>query len=81
MSALRLIAWNEWRLIRRSAVARAALFMLLALSAIAAFTSIAHRDESDALRARFQARDKWVDLNTAAGVDLTRTASVSQGER
>lgn len=41
---------------RRSSVARAALFMLLALSAIATFTSIAHRDESDALRARFQAQ-------------------------
>lgn len=56
MSALRLIAGNEWRLMRRSAVARAALFMLLALSAIAAFTAIAHRDQSDALRARFQAQ-------------------------
>ena len=54
MSVARLIAANEWRLMRRSSVARAALFMLLALSAIATFTSIAHRDESDALRARFQ---------------------------
>lgn len=56
MSIARLIATNEWRLMRRSSVARAALFMLLTLSAIATFTSIAHREESDALRARFQAQ-------------------------
>lgn len=54
MSPARLVAANEWRLMRRSHVARLALAMLLALSAITAFTSIAHRAESDALRARFQ---------------------------
>jgi ABC-2 type transport system permease protein len=51
---VRLVAANEWRLMRRSHVVRLALAMLLALSAIAAFTSIEHRAESDALRARFQ---------------------------
>ncbi|KPF91583.1 ABC transporter permease [Novosphingobium sp. AAP83] len=56
MSRTRLIAANEWRLMRRNHVARLALLMLLALSAIATFTSIAHRAESDALRARFQAQ-------------------------
>lgn len=54
MSTARLVAANEWRLMRRSHVARLVLAMLLALSAIATFTSIAHRDDSDALRARFQ---------------------------
>lgn len=56
MSVASLIAANEWRLMRRSNVARAALFMLLALSAMATFTSIAHRAQSDALRARFQSQ-------------------------
>jgi len=54
MSPVRLLAANEWRLMRRSRVARLAVLMLAALSAIAALTAIAHRDSSDALRARFQ---------------------------
>jgi ABC-2 type transport system permease protein len=54
MSPVRLLAANEWRLMVRSRVAQVAMFMLLALSVIAALTSIAHRDSSDALRTRFQ---------------------------
>jgi ABC-2 type transport system permease protein len=56
MSRLRLIAKDEFRLMRRNRVAMLGLFMLLALSIIAALTSIAHRDNSDAIRARFQAQ-------------------------
>lgn len=56
MSAARLVARNEWRLMQRSRVTRLALFMLLALSVVAALTSIAHRNASDDLRARFQAQ-------------------------
>ena len=54
MSTARLVARNEWRLMQRSRVARLALFMLLALATVATFTSIAHRNASDDLRARFQ---------------------------
>ena len=56
MNSARLIASNEWRLMRRSRVAQLAVLMLLALTAIATLTSLAHRDNSDALRARFQAQ-------------------------
>jgi ABC-2 type transport system permease protein len=55
MSKLRLIAADELRLMRRNRVAMLGLIMLLALSAIAALTSIGHRDNSDQIRARFQA--------------------------
>lgn len=56
MSAARLVARNEWRLMQRSRVARLALFMLLVLAVVATLTSIAHRNASDDLRARFQAQ-------------------------
>ena len=56
MTVLRLVAAHEWRLMWRSHVARLALAMVIALSVLAALTSIAHRDQSDALRARFQAQ-------------------------
>lgn len=56
MNSARLLASNEWRLMRRSRVAQLAVLMLLALTAIATLTSLAHRDNSDALRARFQAQ-------------------------
>jgi ABC-2 type transport system permease protein len=56
MSATRLIAADEWRLMRRNRVAMLGLVMLLALSIIAALISIAQRDNSDAIRARFQAQ-------------------------
>lgn len=56
MNQARLVAAQEWRLMWRSHVARLALVMVIALSALAALTSIAHRDQSDALRARFQAQ-------------------------
>ena len=56
MSAVRLIAADEWRLMRRNRVAMLGLVMLLALSAIAALTSIAQRDNSSAIRERFQAQ-------------------------
>jgi ABC-2 type transport system permease protein len=62
MSRLKLIAADELRLMRRNRVAMLGLIMLLALSAIAALTSIAHRDSSDQIRARFQAEaDKEFD--------------------
>lgn len=62
MSKVRRLAANEWRMMRRSRVAQLAVIMLLALSLIATLTSIAHRDSSDALRARFQAQaDKEFD--------------------
>lgn len=54
MSRLRLVAANEWRLMRRNHVTRIAVAMLLVLTVIAGLTSIAHRDSSDDLRARFQ---------------------------
>lgn len=54
MIAARLLAVNECRLMIRSRVAQIAVLMLLALSAIAALTSIAHRDASNDLRIRFQ---------------------------
>jgi ABC-2 type transport system permease protein len=54
VSAIRLIAADEWRLMRRNRVAMLGLAMLLALSVIAALTSIAQRHNSDAIRARFQ---------------------------
>lgn len=56
MTTVRLVAENEWRLMRRSRVAQLALLILIALSVIATLTSIAHRDANDALRARFQAQ-------------------------
>ncbi len=56
MNPIRLIAADEWRLMRRNRVAMLGLVMLLALSVIAALTSIAQRDNSDAIRARFQAQ-------------------------
>jgi ABC-2 type transport system permease protein len=62
MSSARLIANDELRLMRRNRVAMLGLMMLLALSVIAALTSIAHRDNSDQIRARFQAQaDKEFD--------------------
>lgn len=54
MSDIRLIASDEWRLLRRNRVAMLGLVMLMALSVIAALTSMAQRDNSDAIRARFQ---------------------------
>lgn len=54
MRAARLIAADEWRLMRRNRVAMLALAMLLLLSAIAVLTSIAQRDNSAAIRERFQ---------------------------
>ena len=54
MNAIRLIASDEWRLLRRNRVAMLGLLMLLALSVLAALTSITSRDSSDAIRARFQ---------------------------
>jgi ABC-2 type transport system permease protein len=58
----RLIAKDELRLMRRNRVAMLGLLMLLALSVIAALTSIAHRDTSDQIRTRFQAEaDKEFD--------------------
>jgi ABC-2 type transport system permease protein len=62
MTAISLIAKDELRLMRRNRVAMLGLIMLLALSVIAALTSIAHRDNSDQIRARFQAEaDKEFD--------------------
>ncbi|MBC2667807.1 ABC transporter permease [Novosphingobium piscinae] len=54
MKTVRLLAGNDWRLMARSRVAQLALLMLLALSIVAAVTAVAHRDDSNALRARFQ---------------------------
>ncbi|WP_397597885.1 DUF3526 domain-containing protein [Sphingorhabdus sp.] len=54
MSSIRLIASDEWRLLRRNRVAMLGLVILIALSLIAALTSIAQRDTSDSIRARFQ---------------------------
>jgi ABC-2 type transport system permease protein len=56
MNPIRLIAADEWRLMRRNRVVWLGLIMLIALSVIAALTSIAQRDNSDAIRARFQAQ-------------------------
>lgn len=56
MSRVLLIARNEGRLMRRNRVAQLAVLMLLLLSVVATLTSVAHRDASDALRARFQAQ-------------------------
>ncbi|MFZ5707551.1 MAG: ABC transporter permease [Pseudomonadota bacterium] len=56
MSLVLLIARNEGRLMRRNRVAQLAVLMLLLLSVVATLTSVAHRDASDALRARFQAQ-------------------------
>jgi ABC-2 type transport system permease protein len=53
---IRLIAKDEWRLMRRNRVAMLGLIMLIALSVIAVMTSIAHRDNSDSIRERFQAQ-------------------------
>jgi ABC-2 type transport system permease protein len=62
MSITRLIAKDELRLMRRNRVAMLGLIMLIALSIIAAMISIAHRDNSDQIRARFQAEaDKEFD--------------------
>ena len=54
MSSIRLIASDEWRLLRRNRVAMLGLAILIALSLIAALTSIAQRDTSGSIRARFQ---------------------------
>ena len=54
MNAIWLIARDEWRLLRRNRVAMLGLLMLIALSILAALTSISSRDNSDAIRARFQ---------------------------
>jgi ABC-2 type transport system permease protein len=56
MSPLRLVAKNDLMQMRRSRVAQLAVLILLALSAVAALTSVAHRNASDDLRARFQAQ-------------------------
>jgi ABC-2 type transport system permease protein len=62
MSIVRLLAKDELRLMRRNRVAMLGLLMLIALSVIASLTSIAHRDDSDQIRARFQAEaDKEFD--------------------
>ncbi|WP_373489214.1 ABC transporter permease [Blastomonas sp.] len=62
MNAIRLIAADEWRLMRRNRVAMLGLAILSALSLIAALTSIAQRDNSDDIRARFQTQaDKAFD--------------------
>jgi ABC-2 type transport system permease protein len=54
MTAVRLVAADEWRLLRRNRVAMLGLLMLAALSLLAALTSLAQRNDSDAIRARFQ---------------------------
>ncbi|MGC6328652.1 ABC transporter permease [Rhizorhabdus sp. FW153] len=56
MNRVLLIARNEGRLMRRNRVAQLAILMLLLLSVVATLTSVAHRDASAALRARFQAQ-------------------------
>lgn len=56
MSMVRRIAGNDLVQMRRSRVAQVSLFILLALSIVAALTTIAHRNASDDLRARFQAQ-------------------------
>jgi len=66
VSSAALIAANEWRLMRRSRVAQVAVLMLIALSVVAALTSIAHRRNSDAVRERFQAQaDREFDAQPA----------------
>jgi ABC-2 type transport system permease protein len=55
VSSLRLVAAQDWRLLWRNTVGRIAVGLLMLLSAVAALTSIAHRDQGDALRTRFQA--------------------------
>jgi ABC-2 type transport system permease protein len=54
MSTMRLVAVQEWRLLWRNTVGRLAVALVLTLSVVAALTSIAHRGQGDALRARFQ---------------------------
>jgi len=56
MSIVRRIAANDLVQMRRSRVALVSLLILLALSVVAVLTSIAQRDASDELRARFQAQ-------------------------
>ena len=56
MSAAMLIAKDELRLMRRNKVALLAIAMALTLSVIAAFTSVAHQQNSEQLRSRFQAQ-------------------------
>lgn len=56
MTAAWLVAVDEWRQMRRNRVALLGLVMLLLLSAASALTSIAQRNASDAIRARFQAQ-------------------------
>ncbi len=56
MNRMLLIARNEGRMMRRNRVAQLAVLMLLLLSVVATLTSVAHREASDALRARFQAQ-------------------------
>jgi ABC-2 type transport system permease protein len=54
MRKVLLIASAEWRLMYRSRLTMLGLSMLLALSIVATLTSIAQRNENDALRARYQ---------------------------
>jgi len=56
MSRALLVARHEWRMLKRSRVARLALLLMLALSAVAFLTSVAQRNASNDLRARFQAQ-------------------------
>jgi ABC-2 type transport system permease protein len=56
MSRVTRIAAHEWRTMRRSRVAQLAVLMLIVLSVVAALTAIAQRNNSDALRDRFQAQ-------------------------
>lgn len=55
MSPVRLVAVQEWCQLWRNTVGRIAIVLLMLLSGVAALTSIAHRDQGDALRGRFQA--------------------------
>lgn len=56
MSTARTIAHNEWRIMWRSRVVQIAVALLVALTAIAVLTSIAHRGANNDLRARYQAQ-------------------------
>jgi ABC-2 type transport system permease protein len=66
MTRVWLIARDEWRLMRRNAVAALAIAMLLALSIVATLTALTQRQASDALRARYQAQaDRAFDAQPA----------------
>lgn len=56
MNRIWLIACDEWRSMLHNRIAAIAIAMLVALAAIAALSTMAHRDASDAIRARFQAQ-------------------------